>query len=68
MTFREWLDSKENSYVECEFIDADGNPQYFWTEDDLKYKANVVRVLPNEEVDIAIVVTDYKERSDYERY
>lgn len=61
MTLREWLDSKENTFVECEVIDADGNPQYSWLEDDPKYKANVTRVLSDDEGNFATIVTDYKE-------
>lgn len=61
MTLRKWLDSKENTFVECVVIDADRNSQYSWLEDDPKYKANVVRVLSDDKGNFATVVTDYKE-------
>lgn len=61
MTVMQWLFT-EHGYDEAVMIDADGNECEFWTDDDDKMKAHVLRVEDRDAYGCtANVYTDYRE-------
>lgn len=61
MKLVEWLFS-DHRYDEAVMIDADGNECLFWTDDDPKMNATVLRVEDRDAYGcVANVYTDYRE-------
>ena len=61
MTVAEWLNKNDN-YDEATMLDTNGNPCNFWINNDPKYKANVIKVVPRDNKYpwlMAMVYTDY---------
>lgn len=64
MTVNQWLDGNYSNgclqYAEAIMYDANGNECTFWTDDDPKYSANVLRVESTDGI-TAHLYTDYTE-------